>query len=109
MLMAQAGRQAMQQSTFANLTITNVPGPQSEIFFIGAKLLELNPQVLIGNQLTLNVAIISYNGALSIGLCADRDRNRDLDIMKEGMEQSLAELQAASRAADDDSHPASEA
>lgn len=97
MLMAQAGRQAMQQSTFANLTITNVPGPQTEIYFMGAKLLELHPQVLIGNQLTLNVAIMSYNGALSIGLCADRDRNPDLEVMKTGIEQSLAALQRLSR------------
>jgi WS/DGAT/MGAT family acyltransferase len=95
MLMAQAGRQAMQQATFANLTITNVPGPQQQLYFMGAKLLELHPMVLIGNQLTLNVAIMSYNGALSIGLCSDHDANPDLDVMTQGIEASLAELREA--------------
>ncbi|MCW2958593.1 MAG: acyltransferase [Solirubrobacterales bacterium] len=96
-LMAQAGRQAMQQATFANLTITNVPGPQRQLYFMGAELLELHPMVLIGNQLTLNVAIMSYNGALSIGLCADYDANPDLDVTTRGVERGLAELVEATR------------
>lgn len=98
MLMAQAGRQAMQQATFANLTITNVPGPQKQLYFLGAKLLELHPMVLIGNQLTLNVAIMSYNGALSIGLCSDFDANPDLEVTTRAVEASLAELVAAQEA-----------
>lgn len=105
MLMAQAGRQAMQQATFANLTITNVPGPQKQLYFLGAKLLELHPMVLIGNQLTLNVAIMSYNGALSIGLCSDFDANPDLDVTLHGLEASLSELVAAKHAAENGDGP----
>jgi WS/DGAT/MGAT family acyltransferase len=100
MLMAQAGREAMQQSSFVNLTITNVPGPQQPLYLMGARLLELHPMVLNSNRLTLNVAIMSYNGALSIGLCSDYDANPDLDVVTKALETSLTELADAQRAAD---------
>ena len=94
-LLALAGRQSIQQSTFAHLTVTNVPGPPHEMYLMGARLLELHPMVLVANMLTLNVAIQSLAGRLSIGLCADRDRVPDLDRMKDGISQSLNELKAA--------------
>jgi len=91
-LMAAAGRAAIQQSSFMNLTVTNVPGPRHELFLLGAKMLELNPMVPIGNNLTLNIAVESYVDKLSIGLSADADVNRDLDVLKGGIERSLADL-----------------
>jgi diacylglycerol O-acyltransferase len=94
-LLALAGRQTMQNSSFAHLTGTNVPGPQHEMYLMGAKLLELHPMVLIGNNMTVNVAIMSYNGQLSLGLCSDRERLRDMDVLTRGIERSLHELQAA--------------
>jgi diacylglycerol O-acyltransferase / wax synthase len=93
-LLALAGRAFLHQRTIANLTVTNVPGPQRPVYLMGAKMLELRPMVLIGNQLTLNVAIESYLGCLSIGLSADADANPDLDVLKRGIESSLRELQA---------------
>jgi WS/DGAT/MGAT family acyltransferase len=93
-LMAAAGRLAVEQSSFMNLTITNVPGPRHELYLLGAKMLELNPMCPIGNQLTLNVAVESYVDKVSIGLCADADRHPDLPVLKRGIERSLAELTA---------------
>jgi diacylglycerol O-acyltransferase / wax synthase len=92
-LLAVAGRAFLQQRTIANLCITNVPGPQHEVYLLGAKMLELRPMVLIGNQFTVNVAVESYLGQLSIGLSTDADKNPDLDVLKRGIERSLAELE----------------
>jgi WS/DGAT/MGAT family acyltransferase len=97
-LMAAAGRETIQQGGFMNLTVTNVPGPREELFLLGARMLELNPQVPIGNGLTVNVAVESYVGKLSIGLCADADAVPDLDVLSGGIRDSLDELLQAARA-----------
>ena len=96
-LMAAAGRAAIEQSSFMNLTVTNVPGPPNELYLLGAKMLELNPMVPIGNQLTLNVAVESYAGKLSVGLAADADANPDLEVMRDGIARALEELLGRAR------------
>jgi hypothetical protein len=94
MLMAAAGRLSIQQGSFMNLTITNVPGPRHELYLLGARMVELNPMCPIGNRLTLNIAVESYVDKLSIGLVADADANPDLDILAAGICDSLEELLA---------------
>lgn len=93
-LMAAAGRLALEQSSFMNLTITNVPGPRHELYLLGARMLELNPMCPIGSRLTLNVAVESYVDKVSIGLVADAERHPDLHVLKQGIERSLTELTA---------------
>jgi diacylglycerol O-acyltransferase len=96
-LMAAAGRTSNEQSSGINLTVTNVPGPRRELFLLGARLLELNPQVLIGNDITLNVAVESYVDKLSIGLCADAQANPDLHVLRDAIARELDELLARAR------------
>jgi len=97
-LMAAAGRTAMQGSSFINLTITNVPGPRHELYLLGARMLELNPQVLIGNDITLNVAVESYADHLSIGLCADAQAHPDLPVLRDAIARELDTLLERARA-----------
>jgi WS/DGAT/MGAT family acyltransferase len=96
-LMAAAGRTAMQQSSFINLTVTNVPGPRGQLFLLGARLLELHPMVLIGNDITLNVAVESYAGDVSIGLSADAQAHPDLPVLRDAIRRSIDELLAVAR------------
>ena len=101
-LMAAAGRMAIEQASaeqagIMNLTVTNVPGPREELFLLGARMLELNPQVPIGNNITVNVAVESYVDNLSLGICADADACPDLDLLAGGIRDSLDELLAAAR------------
>jgi diacylglycerol O-acyltransferase len=96
-LLAAAGRAAMQSAGFMNLTVTNVPGPREELFLLGARMLELNPMVLIGKQITLNVAVESYTDKLSIGLSADADRHPDLEVLVAGIRGSIDALLAKAR------------
>lgn len=90
-LLALASRLAHRQR-FANLVITNVPGPQQPLYVMGAEMLEAFPIVpLVGNT-SLGIAILSYNGQLNLGLHVDRDTFSDVGILAESMEKAFAEL-----------------
>jgi WS/DGAT/MGAT family acyltransferase len=75
-----------------NLTVTNVQGPRQPLYLLGARMLELNPMVPLGCQLSLNFAVESYVDDLRIGLSSDADLLPDLDHVKRGVEESLQVL-----------------
>jgi diacylglycerol O-acyltransferase / wax synthase len=79
-------------SRLFNLTITNVPGPQTTFYALGAPLRDVVPLVPIFAGHALGVAVVSYDGKVTFGLNADRARVPDLDVVREGIEDSLAEL-----------------
>lgn len=95
LLMAAASRLTIHQSTFMNLTVTNVPGPPHMLYLLGAQLLAIHPMVPIGNQLTLSIGIESYVEKLDIGLSADYDAMPDLPVLKAGMQKTLQHLLTA--------------
>jgi hypothetical protein len=80
-----------------NLTVTNVPGPRHELYLLGAKMLELNPMLPIGNLLTVNVAVESYVEKLSIAFSCDPEAVPDLDELIQGTARALEELLAAAQ------------
>lgn len=75
-----------------NLLITNVPGPQSQMYVAGAKLLETYavPPLLPGQVLAIGVT--SYCGMLYFGINADRDAMSDVEVFSELLAESLEEL-----------------
>ncbi len=92
---------ALARSLFAkrlfNLTVTNVPGPQQQLYVLGAPLHTVWPLVPLSAEHALGVAIVSYAGGLTFGIVADRDSVGDLDVLAEGMTQTLRTLQRAVR------------
>ena len=76
-----------------NITITNVPGPQTTLYSLGAPLRRIVPLVPIFSGHAVGVAAVSYDGLLTFGLNADRATVPDLDILRDGIEEALAELQ----------------
>ena len=62
-----------------NMVVTNVPGPQVPFYSGGARLLEVWPVVPVYHTIGLNIALVSYNGTVHVGLNADRDLVGDLD------------------------------
>ena len=77
-----------------NVTITNVPGPQTPLYAFGAALREDHPLVPLAAGHAVGIAIISYNGGVVLGLSADRDSTPDLHVLAEGVEEGFAELRA---------------
>lgn len=89
-LLSLAGRVVANQWVM-NLTVTNVPGPQFPLYFMGGAIHEILPHVPLVGETNVGVACLSYNGALDFGLTGDWDAVPDLDMFAEGIEKTLAD------------------
>lgn len=92
LVQAMSTWQQHNRPMFMNLTVTNVPGPRRDLCFLGARMLELNPMLPLGNQTGLNVAVESYGDRLSIGLCSDPTIVPELDVFTQGLRSALDDL-----------------
>jgi diacylglycerol O-acyltransferase len=74
------------------LSVTNVPGPQSPLFAAGAQMLETYPvhPLLPGHALAIGVT--SYDGSVFFGITADRDQVPDADVLGQCLREALDEL-----------------
>ena len=75
-----------------NLTITNVPGPQQQLYAFGAPLVEVLPLVPLFAGHSIGIAAVSYAGHVVFGLNADRLAAPDVATLADGIERSFAEL-----------------
>jgi len=91
-------RSMFGSSRMFNVTITNVPGPQEELSALGATLVEALPFVPLFAEHTVGIAIAGYNGELVIGVSGDRHCTPDIDVLADGIEESLTELLATAAA-----------
>jgi WS/DGAT/MGAT family acyltransferase len=96
-ILAQASRINFSTRLF-NLIVTNVPGPQFPLYVLGRELQDVFPVAFLPENHALAIAIMSYNGKLNFGLLADYDGLPDLDVIEQGIVDSLAELKRAARA-----------
>ena len=77
-----------------NLTITNVPGPQFDLYCMGARVTEAFPYVQILDGQALTVAVLSFAGQLGFGITGDAEVLPDLDVLGDGIAAGVAELRA---------------
>jgi len=91
-MLGLAARAAHRQP-LANVIVTNIPGPEAPLYCLGARMLEVYPIAPLSQNLTVNVAILSYGGNLHFGLLGDGASNRDLERLAGGIEDALQELQ----------------
>jgi WS/DGAT/MGAT family acyltransferase len=96
-IMSQAARLQARQRLF-NLVVTNVPGPQIELFVLGRPMRRIYPVVPLARNQALGIAIMSYHGRLGFGLLADFDAMPDLDELELHLEQAIDELARAAGA-----------
>jgi diacylglycerol O-acyltransferase / wax synthase len=95
-VLAQASRLNFSTRLF-NLIVTNIPGPQLPLYVLGRQLEDLFPLAFLPKNHALAIAIMSYNGGIDYGLLADYDALPDVDVIAEGIEESLNELLMAAR------------
>jgi WS/DGAT/MGAT family acyltransferase len=76
-----------------NLTITNVAGPQQQLYSLGAPLVDILPLVPLFAGHSIGIAVVSYCGRVTFGLNADRMSAPDVAVLARGIERSFAELQ----------------
>jgi diacylglycerol O-acyltransferase len=78
-----------------SLVITNVPGPQLSLYAAGARMTEMFPFLPLAPGHAVSIALTSYDGGVFYGITGDRDAVRDVGTIAELIEESLAELVAA--------------
>ncbi len=100
-LLAQASRLHFSPR-FANLIVTNVPGPQFPLYLMGREMLEMAPVGFLADGFAMIVALVSYNGSLTFGLLGDYDALPDLEVIGAYIKDALAELVAAAAQRDTD-------
>lgn len=96
-LLGLAARAAHGQR-FANLIVTNIPGPQVPLYCLGAEMIEVYPLAPLSRNLTINIAVMSYCGVLYFGIVGDGAAAPDLELLAGGIEDAFAELHALANA-----------
>jgi len=82
---------------FANAVVTNVPGPPTTRYVLGARLRRLAPLVPLARNLDLSVAVVSYDGELSFGCLADAERCPDVAAVTAGIVETIRSLTVAAQ------------
>jgi WS/DGAT/MGAT family acyltransferase len=93
-IMAQAARLQVRQRFF-NLTVTNIPGPQTDLYLMGSRLQAIEPMVPLAKNTALGIAILSYAGTLGFGLVSDLDAVPDVDLVAAHLKDAIDALAAA--------------
>ena len=78
-----------------NMVCTNVPGPQFPLYLLGHKILHCYPYVPVGGEMSLNCAILSYNGTAYFGFSGDAHAVPDLRRLETLLLTSFTELRDA--------------
>jgi WS/DGAT/MGAT family acyltransferase len=104
-IMTQAARLQARQRLF-NLVVTNVPGPQVELYLLGRPLLGLYPVVPLAQGQALGIAIMSYHGRLGFGLLGDYDAMADLEELGQDLGRAIDALSVATKTKGTARHPA---
>ena len=83
---------ALYGARLFNLTITNVPGPQTTLYALGSRLRDIYGLVPIFADHALGIAVLSYDGGITFTANADRHSVQDLEVFITGVEESMEEL-----------------
>lgn len=78
-----------------NITVTNVPASPRRLYAFGAPMVDVVPVVPLAAEHAVGVSVVSYAGAMTFGLCADRATVPDLDVFRAGIVAALDELAVA--------------
>jgi hypothetical protein len=77
-----------------NVIISNVPGPRSKLYFMGAELEAYYPISALMHGQALNITVLSYAGGLYFGFTACHDRVPKVQRLAVYMGEALDELEA---------------
>jgi diacylglycerol O-acyltransferase len=76
-----------------NLTISNVPGPDSIRYFNGAKMEQMYPVSLLAHGQALNITVFSYAGQFNVGYTGCRDTLPHVQRLSVYTGEALEELE----------------
>ena len=79
---------------FANLVISNVPGPPQPLYMAGARMLTNYPASIVVHGIALNITVQSYDGHLDFGLMADVQAMPDVADLAQALLVAMDDLRA---------------
>ena len=77
-----------------NMVVTNIPGPDFPLYAMGGRMLEAFPVVPLAGNMPLEVAVLSYDGALNLCVTSDATTCPDAAAFVHGVEHSFEQLGA---------------
>ncbi|AMO62166.1 Diacylglycerol O-acyltransferase [Mycolicibacterium phlei] len=80
-----------------NLVISNVPGPQVPLYYVGCEVKAMYPMGPIFHGSGLNITVMSLTGQLDVGIVSCPELLPDLWAMADSFQPALDELLAATR------------
>lgn len=75
--------------------VTNVPGPRVPLYLLGRRMTDIYPYIPLAVDVRITIGIASYAGQLTWGATGDYDSVPDLQVLSDGIQESIAELSAA--------------
>jgi diacylglycerol O-acyltransferase / wax synthase len=81
----------------ANLTVTNVPGPQHPMYAAGARMLASYPVMPLTKGRAVSIGLTSYDGGVFYGVNGDLNAMADIDVLGQCLIEALAELREGRR------------
>ncbi len=84
----------------SNLMVSNVPGPQMQLYMNGAKLTHQYGLAPLAHGMGLFIAALSYNGTISFSIISDRKIMPDIEFFRECLQRAFNELRDAKPNAD---------
>lgn len=83
---------------YANLIVSNVPGPQVPLYLAGARLVAYYPVMPLSETMGLSVAVTSLSGTMGFGFTSDWDALPDIWVLADGLQTAFQELKKAAGA-----------
>jgi diacylglycerol O-acyltransferase / wax synthase len=77
-----------------NLFVSNVPGPEIELYCGGARLEAVYPLSAIAHGQGLNITVLGIGGKLNFGVLADRALVPDVEVITDALADELAALRS---------------
>lgn len=83
---------AQNTDYFSETLVTNVPGPQMPIYFMGSYIVSSAPIIPIEAHFRIIVGITSFHKDLNIGITGDGEYAQDIDVLRAGIERGFAQV-----------------
>lgn len=77
---------------FSETLVTNVPGPQIPLYFMGRQAVAMIPIIPIEGSLRIIVGITSFQDQLNIGITGDGQYANDVDVLLAGVQEGFGQL-----------------
>lgn len=85
-------RMAMSHPPIFNVLVSNVPGPDFPLYFLGARVASVYPLGPIFHGLGLNITVFSADGHLNVGIVACTDQTPDVWAIAHAFDEELKQL-----------------